>query len=60
VQPPFDALFVAPWQNYLAWWLFSFAVLWGFEAFKIITNNPMLMRYWLFQLAFFLLLGILM
>jgi len=59
VQPPFDALFVAPWQNYLAWWLFSFTVLWVFEFFKVTTNNPMLMRYWLFQLVFFLLLGIL-
>jgi putative membrane protein len=57
--PPYDALFVAPWQNYLAWWLFSFAVLWAFELFNVRSNNPMLLRYWLFQLAFFLILGIL-
>lgn len=56
---PFDSLFVAPWQNYMAWWLFSFLVLVGLEMLKISSQNPVLMRYWLFQLAFFLLLGIL-
>lgn len=60
VQPPFDALFVAPWQNYLAWWLFSFLVLWGFEAAKFQARNVVLVRYWLFQLAFFVLLNILL
>lgn len=56
---PFDAIFVAPWQNYLAWWLFSFGILVGLEIFKISSQNPVLMRYWLLQLGFFLMLGIL-
>ena len=55
----FDALFVAPWRNYAAWWLFSFAVLWGFEAVRFKARNQGLLRYWLFQLGFFVLLNIL-
>ncbi len=57
--PPFDALFVAPWRNYAAWWLFSFAVLWGFEALRFKAQNQVILRYWLFQLGFFILLNIL-
>jgi putative membrane protein len=59
VQPPFDALFVAPWQNYLAWWLFSLVVLAAFEGVNFTNRNAALLRYWLFQLGFFVLLNIL-
>lgn len=60
VLPPFDALFVAPWQNYLAWWLFSLLVLTAFELVKFSSRNPVLLRYWLFQLGFFLILNVLL
>ncbi len=56
---PFDALFVAPWQNYGAWWLFSFLVLAVMEVLKVSSENPVLMRYWLYQLGFFILLAVL-
>jgi len=53
-----NALFVAPFQNYLAWWLFSVLILSFFTAMNYRWNNLLAIRYWMYQCGFFALVGI--
>jgi putative membrane protein len=53
-------LFVAPLQNYLAWGLFSLFILSIFQLLQMRWQNPLAIRYWIYQLLFFMLLNLLL